>query len=382
MKRNESTVITKHPPQNKVTPMSLLSYDPSLWNKSKTESEPSLPKVIPLGKIENAICQLLSTDQGIRDLFSSQDEAFRHSTQIAKINGIASSLPIQTLGQHPQPPLKGGHGSQMCIKSGYRKGGDTMVTKIAAGGTDNCGNTGSVLVFDQTTLRLMSILCDEGLLTEVRTAAACAYASKCILGSNMQQVTKLGIVGGGVQAVWQLRLLHLGGLPKECRTVVVKTRSKESAEAFFQRMKSSSYLPDRNWIFEHYQSTVEGGKGFKDCTLIHTMTPAREPVLRLQDVNIENPFLHITCVGADSPGKRELSDDLIAAANHLFCDSIDQTKERGEFQSLKSSKDIVELGTFLEEQKMHHIAGLSIFDSSGLPLQDVEMAQLISSYIS
>jgi ornithine cyclodeaminase len=202
------------------------------------------------------------------------------------------------------------------------------------------------------------------------------------LGSNIQHVTKIGIVGGGVQAVWQLRLLQVGVLPKECRTVVVKTRSKESAEAFIQRMKESTYPPDREWMFEHYISTTEGGRGFKECKLIHTMTPAREPVVSLEDVNIRNDdFLHITCVGADSPGKTELTKDLIHAANYLVCDSIDQTKERGEFQLVESRNDIVELGSLLEEQKSRHIQGVSIFDSSGLPLQDVEMAQLISCYI-
>ena len=46
-------------------------------------------------------------------------------------------------------------------------------------------------VFSQKTLRLQTVLCDEGLLTEVRTAAACAFASKLLLGKRVKDVTKI-----------------------------------------------------------------------------------------------------------------------------------------------------------------------------------------------
>lgn len=101
----------------------------------------------------------------------------------------------------------------------------------------------------------------------------------------------------GVQAIWQLRLL--GALiPKtSCRNVVVKTRSIKSAQTFIEQMKNSAYPPDREWSFEHYQSPESGGYGFKKCELIHTLTPSREPVLSLDDVNISDRFLHVTAVG-------------------------------------------------------------------------------------
>ena len=174
-------------------------------------------------------------------------------------------------------------GAQVCIKTGYTKDGDKMISKVAAGGGEETGNTGVVFVFDQKTLRLDTVLCDEGLLTEVRTAAACAYASRFILGDRTNHIGKIGIVGGGVQAVWQLRLLGAGVVPSSCRTVVVKTRSRESADAFMQRMKTSSYPPDREWEFEHYESVVDGGHGFKECQMIHTLTQSPAPVLSLDD---------------------------------------------------------------------------------------------------
>ncbi|GFH53305.1 hypothetical protein CTEN210_09781 [Chaetoceros tenuissimus] len=357
--------------------MSLTSYDPNLAQKAA--SEPA--QLVPLEKIESCLSTLLSTPQGIEKLFTSQHRAFQNSTLESKQKGLSSSLPIQTAGQIPQPTLTAGKGAQVCIKTGYVKDGEMMVSKVAAGGGDDTGNTGVVFVFSQKTLRLQTVLCDEGLLTEVRTAAACAFASKLLLGKKVKDVTKIGIVGGGVQAVWQLRMLK--SLNQNCRTVVVKTRSRQSAQAFMDRMKSSTYLPDREWEFEHYESVPDGGKGFRECQLIHTLTTSREPVLSSEDCNVgsEMDFLHITTVGADSPGKCELSHELIRKANSLYCDSKPQSMERGEFQAQEFHDKLVEIGSI--EISPHEEAGgrFTIFDSSGLPLQDVEMANLISNML-
>jgi ornithine cyclodeaminase len=357
--------------------MSLTSYDPHL-TKTAT-SEPA--QLVPLEKIESCLSTLLSTSEGIDKLFASQHRAFQKSTLESKQKGLSSSLPIQTAGQIPQPTLTAGKGAQVCIKTGYVKDGETMVSKVAAGGGDDTGNTGVVFVFSQTTLRLKTVLCDEGLLTEVRTAAACAFASKLLLGRRVKDVSKIGLVGGGVQAVWQLRMLQ--SLNENCNRVVVKTRSKESAQAFMDRMKSSTYLPDREWEFEHYESVQNGGNGFRECQLIHTLTTSREPVLYSEDCNVgsEMDFLHITAVGADSPGKCELSHELIRKANDLYCDSKPQSMERGEFQAQEFHDKLVEIGSV--ESSPHEEVGrrFTIFDSSGLPLQDVEMANLISNML-
>ena len=381
--------------------MSLTSYDETLAKNA--QSNP--PSLIPFPKIESILTSLLSSSTGVEAIFNSQRKAFIQSTTAAKEKGLSSSLPIQTAGQPPQPPMnRAGPGAQVCVKTGYTQNGHVMVTKVAAGGGYESGNTGVVFAFDTKTLRLKTILCDEGLLTEVRTAAACAYASKFILGKErIQKIQKVGIVGGGVQAVWQLRLLLAGKvIPDTCRTVVVKTRSKESANAFMESMKSSTYVFDHEWNFEHYESVANGGEGFTKCQLIHTLTPSRESVLEVEDITVptsaNSNFLHITAVGADSVGKQEIDPEIIRIAGNrskedgsgaLICDSLSQTKERGEFQSSKEFWPVIsEIGSIIEERE-EKVEGketsssslpiLSIFDSSGLALQDVEFANLISS---
>ncbi len=348
--------------------MSLTSYDP---NVSKLAAS-SPPKLVPFKDIEATLLKLLETPDKI---FASQKRALWLATRESKSQGFTSSLPIQTAGQPPQPTLKSGQGAQVCIKTGYVKDGDVMVAKVAAGG-GHASNTGAVFVFDQDTLRLSAILCDEGLLTEVRTAAACVYVSKFCMGEEkLSLIEKVGIVGGGVQAVWQLRFI---AKIVPSRKVVVKTRSKESAEAFIQRMKTSTYPSDQEWEFEIYDSN---GEKFTKCQLIHTLTPSREPVLMNDDVD-HNTFLHVSCVGADSPGKCELDPNLVRNATAIFCDSIQQSMERGEFQNPEFFNSLIEIGGApegvfgnLEES----LEGFTIFDSSGVPFQDVEMANLLFS---
>ena len=100
-----------------------------------------------------------------------------------------------------------------------------MVAKIAGGGNPDFGNSGMMLVFDQLSLRLNTLLLDEGVLTEIRTAAASVLGSKTLLGRKLKDVQSIGIVGAGIQARWQLRFL---ALITDCRTVKITSRTSES----------------------------------------------------------------------------------------------------------------------------------------------------------
>lgn len=60
--------------------------------------------------------------------------------------------PVQHLG-----PLKGG--GDFCVKSGYIKGGSSMVVKIAGGGFGT-GSHGCIQVFSQLTGELQVLLFD------------------------------------------------------------------------------------------------------------------------------------------------------------------------------------------------------------------------------
>jgi len=375
--------------------MTLTSYDPSLLEKATALP----PKLVSFVDIEAILTQLLESKEGVERILQSQQVAYKNASG----ENPVSTLPIQTAGQPPQPPLIAGKLSQVCIKTGYVFGDELIVSKVATGGGDNTGNSGAVFVLDQRTLRLSAVLCDEGLLTEVRTAAACVYASRAALlryqhyhkDWNLGYLKKIGMIGGGVQAVWHLRLLAAAIF--DCSSdrirpkVVLKTRSKESASEFINRMSTSSFESDRLWEFLNDEQSESKKSVFSGCHLIHTVTPSRASVLKFEDLGIsenDHSFVHITACGADSPGKCELDPELISKFEKiLLCDSAPQSRERGEFQVsrfLGIDSRVLEIGQtgIIDEENGRLLfteehGFLSIFDSSGLALQDLEMAKVI-----
>src|ERR1700722_1201724 len=85
------------------------------------------------------------------------------------------------------------------IKYGYLKGGSTFTVKIATGFWRNPeqglpSSNGIVLVFSRQTGEFLTILQDEGYLTDVRTAAAGAVAAKFLAPANIKCI---GIIGAG-----------------------------------------------------------------------------------------------------------------------------------------------------------------------------------------
>ena len=88
-----------------------------------------------------------------------------------------------------------------------------------------------------------------------------------------KDVTSIGIIGGGVQAIWQLRFLTA---ITACREVVIKTRSIESAQKFIDKMKVSNCELDREWNITIFSDESR----FKKCQLIHTLSPAKSPCLK------------------------------------------------------------------------------------------------------
>jgi len=92
----------------------------------------------------------------------------------------------------------------VCLKSGYSLQGDYYIVKIAAGGFNNSPNSGLMLIFSQITGQLISILADNGSLTDHRTAALSALSVREIAP---KQIKCIGIIGTGFQARYQLQYL-------------------------------------------------------------------------------------------------------------------------------------------------------------------------------
>ncbi len=124
------------------------------------------------------------------------------------------------------------------IKYGYIKDDDYYVIKIASGFYNNAkmslpSSMGMMLLFNQKTGQLLSVLLDGGLLTQVRTAVAGAIAAKYLAN---KKIDRIGIIGTGTQAKIQLRYLKN---VTNCRDVIVW--GIENTDTYKEVMQSEGF---------------------------------------------------------------------------------------------------------------------------------------------
>ena len=253
------------------------------------------------------------------------------------------------------------------IKYGYVPGDPTFTIKVATGFYRNAelgisSSNGIILVFSTTTGQLITILDDEGYLTDARTAAAGAVAAKLLAPA---EITRIGIIGTGIQGKMQLDYLRYV-LP--ARRAMVWARSPEKAQ---------SYQVDG------FDIQVAGSIAdlAAACNLIVTTTPSHRWLLGAADVR---PGTHITAVGCDAAGKQELDPQLFAKATIRAVDSRKQCVLYGDSsyaikQGLIAAADLVELGDIAQNPGLgrQSASGITIADLTGVAVQDIQIAKLV-----
>ena len=348
----------------------------------------SLPSIVTLTEIE----EIVSTDSFALDLIDAIKKGF-----VSYSNGGFNACPIQTMGAPPMAPFSGrgnssnssdddddgNYQAQTCVKSGYVTGASHYVIKVASGGHPFPNNSGLMQLYSQSTGKLETILLDEGILTELRTAAVGALAAQLLAPSVLMTENGdgccVGMLGTGIQARYQLQYLaHV----IKCRNVTVWGRTKENVQQYIKDMTAEGW---------NVSSVDTPQDLLTSCSLIVTTTSSREPLLKYTaaDNSIKHP-LHITCIGSDATGKMELDPKLAATADLLVADCSLQTAERGEFedalkQQLVELDSVVELGKFIEREELHRNRDgkdddcrLTIFDSSGVAVQDCVIAAMVN----
>lgn len=260
---------------------------------------------------------------------------------------------------------------ELHIKYGYLKSDDYYVVKIASGFHDNYklnlpSSNGIMLLFDKKNGELLSILLDDCYLTNIRTAAAGAIAAKYLAPKKIKVI---GIIGAGVQA-W-LQLLFLKQIT-DCKNVVIWNRSQEKSIEFKNKA-----------IMHHYNVEITSSISelTKQCNLIITTTPSKQPLIKEHDVL---PGTHITAVGADTSEKQELDTSVFKKADIVVADSIEQCKSRGEIahalkKKIITEKNILELGNIIASGQKARIseAQITICDLTGVAVQDIQIAKLV-----
>ncbi len=257
------------------------------------------------------------------------------------------------------------------IKYGYIRGDDHYVIKIASGFYDNPKiglptGYGLMLLFDQGTGELMSILLDQGFLTETRTAVAGAIAAKYLAPTKVERI---GIVGTGVQARFQLTYLQKVTV---CRNVLVWGRGEEQLERFRDDMTALGF---------EIETTRRAPEILGTCNLVVTATPAVEPLLHAADLRAGT---HITAVGSDTRSKQELDSSILGEADVVVADSIAQCKIRGEISKAMQSgildeSEVIELGAVIAGDVTGRTSDdqISVADLTGVAVQDIKIASAV-----
>ena len=192
---------------------------------------------------------------------------------------------------------------------------------------------------------------DGRLITEMRTAAVSAVATKLLASSDAKV---LAILGSGVQARSHVEALRLVRQFEESR---VWSPTIEHAKRFAQEIGATA---------------MPAEEAVRAADVIVTVTNSKTPVLKGDWLK---PGCHINAVGACRPDWRELDDE--AMANVVFVDSREGAiKESGDI-ILSRAKIYAELGEALAGKVPPRTKEITIFKSLGMAVEDIAAAMLV-----
>ena len=216
-----------------------------------------------------------------------------------------------------------------------------------------------ILLFDQSIGRIGAIV-EAGKLNAYRTAAADAVAAEALSRPDARVLT---LFGTGHQAAYEAAAI--ARVPPIER-LVVAGRSDEKTGALVGRLKALG-LPA--------EAARSAEEACRTADIIVTVTSARAALF---DADWVAPGTHIASMGSDGKGKQELPVGLYQRAK-LFCDLPEQSRVVGEFQHAPADARLTAIGQVLTGSAPGRTdpSDITVFDSSGVSLQDLFIAEAI-----
>ncbi|TML72898.1 MAG: ornithine cyclodeaminase family protein, partial [Actinobacteria bacterium] len=229
--------------------------------------------------------------------------------------------------------------------------------------------TGLVLLSDAEDGRLLAVL-DASAVTALRTAAAAVLAADTLAQPD---ASSFAVIGCGVNGAETARMLVALG-----RAPVVWDVDESRRHALADELGARA---------------AESAAEALACDVVATVTPGYEPLYREGSLR---PGQHVSLMGADGPGKAEVELAELRRAR-LFCDDWEQASSNGTLEpcvrlyvddweqashggetaaaviaGILGREDVTELGAVLtgEAPGRHHPDDVTLFDSTGLAIQD------------
>ncbi|MGH2774887.1 MAG: ornithine cyclodeaminase family protein [Actinomycetota bacterium] len=216
--------------------------------------------------------------------------------------------------------------------------------------------TGTILVSDADTGRALALV-DGRSVTALRTGAAAAIASQALESDDAQRV---GLIGSGLHGRWSGACLKTAGYEEGVCADVNPAAAKAAAD-------------ELGWSVGSLNEALT-------CDVITLVTPGYETVI---DASHLRPGMHINALGADGPGKAEMTIDAVEQCE-LYCDEWRQASHGGELTGAASAGRIThdrvtELGAVLTGQSPGRTSEevVTLFDSTGLAIQDLAIVRAV-----
>ncbi|ASF41174.1 cyclodeaminase [Halobacillus halophilus] len=265
------------------------------------------------------------------------------------------------------------HNGEVDIKSAYIRGYDSFAIKLSSGFFNNPqmglpSANGLMILLSAETGRPMAILADQGLLTDLRTAAAGAVAARHL---SRQDSRTAGIIGTGAQARLQLEALSL---VRPIERVLVYGRDIKKADAYKEDIEERLSLPVE--VCAHPQEVAE------NSDIVVTTTPSSEPLIKGEWLQ---PGVHVTAMGSDAEHKQELETSVLVRADQLVCDVKAQSVRLGELRNgqQETVDRAFELGEITSGRKQGRQSPdeVTVCDLTGTGVQDTVIARHVYSLL-
>jgi alanine dehydrogenase len=218
--------------------------------------------------------------------------------------------------------------------------------------------TGLVLLSDAETGTLVGVF-DAAAVTALRTGAAAVLAAE-----TLGRAGTAAVVGAGVNGIAVARTFLDRGQPVSLWDVDEAKAGAAAGEL------GAAVAPSREDALA--------------ASLVVTVTPGREILFPHGSLR---PGQHVSLMGADGPGKAEISPEELARVR-VFCDDWEQASHSGDLvhaveTGLMARSDVSELGAVLagDAAGRESDEDITVFDSTGLAIQDLAISiEVVNRY--
>ena len=302
---------------------------------------------------------LVLSDEDVRELLDMESCIAAMEEALAALARAELSMPLRFVVRSPGEQLLG-------LMPAHRGGADPLFSLkeiVISPGNGARGldpHQGAVLLHDGETGVLRAVL-NASAITEIRTAAVSAVATKLLARPGSRRVA---ILGAGVQARSHAHAMRTILEDPELR---VWSRTPAHAEAL--ALEAHAVTSD----------TIE--EALDGADVVCTCTASREPIVRRAWLA---PGTHVNAVGSSVPSARELETDVVVEAG-LYVDRRESTvNESGDYLRAVEEAGIgpehirAELGELLvgSPSGRRDAAELTVFKSLGLAVEDLAAASL------